>query len=247
MPSGWEIDFVGIRPSHVRASGIHRFLSNWFGEGPEEHLSAKNYSIWHRADHADGVTVEVRCVDDRLADRLAAIPQGLPVQFGVRHPQVARVSSPPRCSRRRTWEELSEYRGTTQWRLHFRTPTVLRHGQIDQPWPAPHPVLRGLQRTWSAAGPTLPTSFDDTVATSLAVTGADIRTEHTALAPQPLHGATGMVEWTWAAPETAERAAVVERLLGLAEFTGIGSYTQHGLGSVAVAGRRVAAGRIRAV
>ncbi|QLQ16297.1 MAG: CRISPR system precrRNA processing endoribonuclease RAMP protein Cas6 [Micropruina sp.] len=251
MPSIWEIEFAGIDPNHVRSSGIHHFLSAWFCETDPEHRSLKGYSIGNRVNHEHGVRIEIRCVDDRLADLVAAIPSGQPVQFGTTFARTALVLVPPRCVAGSSWENLSRYRGTTQWRLSFRTPTVVRHHQIDQPWPAPHPVLRGLQAKWDAWGPTIVPAFDNGTAAQVTVTGADLRTEQTRQAPIPLWGATGAVEWTWARPRPRRSDAgngveVVERLLGLAQFSGIGSYTQHGLGLVEISGRRAETGKPRA-
>lgn len=243
MPSVWEIQFCDVDPSHVRSSGIHRFLSAWFRETQSEHSGLKGYSVGPRRDDRSAVAIEVRCVDDRLADLVASIPAGQQVQFGTTHPRLAAVRVPPRCMATMSWAELATYRGTSQWRLELQSPVVVSYGHVDQPWPAPAPILRGLDAKWSKWGPQVDSTYDERLAGLIAVTGADLRTVECHLAPTPVWGATGAVEWTWLGVQTTRHAdlshgaTIIERLLALSRFTGIGGYTQHGLGSVAISGR----------
>lgn len=244
MPSTWMIEFGGIDPVHVRTTGIHHFLSAWFDETEAEHRSVKPYSIGNRQDSRRGVRLEVRCLDDRHGALVETVPVGHQVQFGSTFAHTAEVVHAPQLLAETTWEELAVYRGTTQWWLTLRTPTVVRRHTVDQPWPAPHAVLRGLHDKWNAWGPARG-PFDDRLAGHVAVTGVELRTELTEAGRLRLHGAVGIVEWAWVAPEPGSDspkrfgAAEVDSLLALAQFAGVGAYTQYGLGSVDVSRRRV--------
>lgn len=241
MPSVWEIEIRGIDPHHVRATGIHRFFSAWFGESPDEHAAIKGYSIASRTDDSDGVILRLGCADDGLIGALAALPGGQPVQFGTTHPRVGMVAAPPTCLVEEAWSILASYQGTTQWRIEFVTPVLLRSQAIDLPWPDPFALLRGLDAKWRRFGPAVAPAFDDDLARHVAVTGADLRTVESTRAPRPVLAAAGRVEWTWLDRRDPQRAgaAVVERLVRLAQYTGMGSYPQFGSGAVRVHGRRV--------
>ncbi len=239
MPSSWLIEFSGVRGADVRASGLHRFLSAWFDEDPVSHADRKGYSLggW-REDQGSVVTV-VNLVSDLLQERLSELPNGAEVRFGHSFPKIARVE---RCElvKEASWEQLGVYSGTTQWQIEFLSPVSVRRHGIDQPWPAPGPLLSGLAAKWTKWAPTA-TEWSDTDDRSVLVTGVELSMKQSRHTPTPTWGAVGRVEWTWDAVD--RRSPVdgperIERLLRLAEFSGMGAYPQHGMGRVQVSGRR---------
>ena len=249
MPSLWELQITGIDASHVRATGIHRFLSAWFGETTDEHNTIKGYSVRERVDERDGVTLRLGCVSDSLAELVAEIPAGLPVQFGTTYPHNGLVAQPPRCVTEESWDDLKTYQGTTQWRLRFLTPVSLRSDGVDQPWPHPYSVLNGLAAKWERFGPPAQPSYQEEFGRGVGVTGAELRTVLSDRAPRPVFGAEGSVEWTWLGARRCanpDGVPAIERLLRLARFAGMGSYAQFGSGAVGVVGRRADPKRPRA-
>lgn len=239
MPSSWVIEFAGVSGRDVRASGLHRFLSAWFGEDADDHAQPKGYSLGERADRGTAVAVVVNCVSDRLGALLAELPPGQTVQFGHSFPKTARVS---RCDlvAEATWADLSHYLGTTVWQLEFLSPVSVRRHGVDQPWPAPEPLLAGVAAKWDRWAPSR-AEWSEADARALLVTGVQLSMAQSQDAPVPTWGAVGRVEWTWDFEDRRAPAAGperVERLLRLAEFTGLGAYPQHGLGRVRVGGRR---------
>lgn len=244
MPSSWLIEFEGVSGRDVRASGLHRFLSAWFGEDPEQHSDRKGYSLGERRDREGAVSVVVRCVSDRLGALLAELPPGQEVQFGHTFAKQAHVRG---CSllTEVSWEDLTEYLGTAVWQIEFLSPVSLRRHGVDQPWPAAGPLLAGVAAKWTAFGPA-PMHWSEEDARAILVTGVELTMEQSRDAPVPTWGAVGRVEWTWDSRD--RRAPIdgpvrVERLLRLAEFTGLGAYPQHGLGRVRVSGRAVEHGQ----
>jgi CRISPR/Cas system endoribonuclease Cas6 (RAMP superfamily) len=159
------------------------------------------------------------------------------------------VRSQPRVVNQLSWAELSQPLGSNQWQVALLTPTAIRRDGIDQPWPAPIPLLEGLARKWAeCSSSALPLTADDL--RPVLVTGIELSTQPTTDTPakDPVWGAVGMIEWTWngrdrsAPPHGAHK---IERLLRLAEFTGLGAYPQFGLGRVQVTCRAAHPGRLR--
>lgn len=247
MPSTWHIDVLGVDPRYVRASGIHAFLSSWFGEGDREHNDLKGYSLGRPVPFSNGIRLVVSCTDDALAQLLADLPAGQPVRFGTTHPRVGRVASPPRCQAKEPWAELLAPRPATAWRLEFLTPVTLRRTvggpgraarreRINQPWPAPDAILSGLRNRWhSSGGPALPGEITEHSSRLVAVTGVELRTARADQAPEPTIGALGMVEWTWCGRGAADEPAraTVDSLVRFSAFSGCGAYPQFGLGCTA--------------
>lgn len=239
MPSSWLIEFEGVSRHDVRPSGLHRFLSAWFGEDHEQHTDRKGYSLGERGERERAVTVVVRCVSDRLGALLSELPPGQAVTFGHTFPKHARVRDCVQLAEA-TWDDLAVPLGTAVWQIEILSPVSLRRHGVDQPWPAPGPLLAGVAEKWATYAPS-PLPWSDEDSRAILVTGVELTMEQSRDAPVPTWGAVGRVEWTWdltdrSAP--ADGPARVEQLLRLAEFTGLGAYPQHGLGRVRVSGRR---------
>jgi CRISPR/Cas system endoribonuclease Cas6 (RAMP superfamily) len=91
-----------------------------------------------------------------------------------------------------------------------------------------------LEDRWALWGPPPEAPFTEGVSRRLHVTKAELRTVTTRLPPHPATAAEGTVEWTCSDPGAA---TTVERLLRFAEYAGVGSRTEHGLGVVRVSGQ----------
>lgn len=245
MPTVFALEFDGVPLGRVRPTGMHAFLSAWFDENRPIHTDAKGYSLGPITSMPFGVGVEVACASDELAQSLAALPPGHRVRFGDEERGVwARVRSYPAAVRGATWRELTEPTGANQWRLELLTETALRRDGVDQPWPAPAPLLAGLARKWLQCSGEPPACTPEDLLPVL-VTGVELTSQLNRDGRTPVWGAVGMLEWTWNSRDRSahpEGAAVVDSLLRLAEFTGLGSYPQFGLGQVRVRAARIAPG-----
>lgn len=67
MPRSRELEIRGIQPQFVRATGIHRFFSAWFGETPAGHASIKGQR---------GGVAFAEDAAERLDDLAAALVEG---------------------------------------------------------------------------------------------------------------------------------------------------------------------------
>lgn len=244
MPSRWEIPIQGVDGLSVLPSGVHSFLSRWFEDDPVTHNAPKPYSLSGIRSEGPFVVLTVSLIADRLARRVAALQPGEPIQFGTQPSGRATVADGPRMLRETSWDELASLPALSGWRLELRSPTCFRRGAVSQPWPDPVRVIECLCANWTlGTGVELP--FAPPEPRAIAVTHADLRTKVSLSAPVPTVGAIGGLRWMWVpnrkyAPDT-EGAAAVTRLLGLAEFSGVGAYTQFGMGRVTVrpAGQRL--------
>lgn len=237
MPSTWEIAFDVPNPRRVQPTGVHAFLARVLDEAAEAHLRRKPYCLTRVSIRYGIAVVGISFIDDGCALAFSEVHAGEEVRFGRTSDGVGTVAAPPRLVGEMTWLELAEIGPMSGWEIELRSPMCFRRGDVSQPWPAADRVLNSLADSWTlGTGEPLPFEFPEVSA--LAITDVRLDTVRTVLTPAPTAGAVGHVEWRWIpnakyAPG-AEGAAAVSALLGLAEFAGVGAYTQFGLGQVRV-------------
>ncbi len=237
MPSTWEIAFDIPEPHLVRPSGVHTFLARILAEGSDAHRGRKPYCLTGVSIRYGLAVVGVSFIDDGAAALFSSVTAGEDVWFGKSDDGAGTIAAPPRLTREVTWDELAEIGPREGWSIELRSPMCFRRGKLSQPWPSPERVLNSLADNWElGSGEEFPLEFPEVSA--LAITDVRLETVRTLLTPTATAGAVGSLEWCWApnakyAPDLAG-AAAVSALLGLAEFSGVGAYTQFGLGQVRV-------------
>ena len=168
MPSRWEIALSGPADAAISLTAPHAVVSRWLDDPLQPKGCAARVP---RSDHGDqakkwafgpiralqdgqaeaGIALQVRLLDDRLADRLhAATAPGTAVRLGAHQYQVC---APPRMLARATWQELRRWQGTRAWQVRFVTPACTRRRNRAAPLLAPDALARGLADRWRQLEP----------------------------------------------------------------------------------------------
>lgn len=217
MPSLWCCSWP--RSAKPDRHAIHRALSHWLDT--THHAQRKPWS-WV----AHGPDLLIGLLDDQLADQLVAGAgaAGMPVR------QVAMAS----------WSQI---RGGAQprndWCLEFVSPVTFRRGNRFLPWPSPSAVFGSLRAAWRHFGASevgdlqLDLRLDPLVVT--AVRGAS-RTERVSVHDQDSVLVGGFLGTVRYALDGAADPQVIDTLVRLASFSGVGAYTTRGFGGVGTSG-----------
>lgn len=219
MPSLWGCRWNGA--ADLDRSAVHRTLSRWL-DG-DHHAQRKPWS-WTDASDRE---LLIGLLDDRLTDRLrsGADATNMPVR------QVAATS----------WSELRSGRARDCWQLEFTSPVTFRRGNRFLPWPSPSAVFGSLRAAWRHFGAPavgdleLDLRLDPLVVT--AVCGAS-RTERVTVHEQAsvlVGGFVGTVRY--AVDGGVADPQVIDALVALAPFSGVGAYTTRGFGGVRTLGQ----------
>lgn len=207
-----------------------------------DNAGVKPYSIGQIGDMGRYVVVELRLVDDRLVETLDAwLAWGGVLEVGDGGEQTAALAAvEAQIIRTVSWEELAQTPPATCWDVEFLTPTVFssRGRHVQRITPAS--LMISLQQRWWSQDPgTAPTRYpamavaeafdwDDAtveVPVTLAKNGNDPRGR---LGASRITAYEGRMR-VWGREE-GELAATFSRLMALAEFSNVGSYTSYGLG-----------------
>lgn len=223
--------------SPVEADHLHAAFTRWFdaeeGESDPRKVPhgaiAKPYSLSMvgKLDGTPGISVSVLSDDARglFLERAAA---GAPVRLGR---QIVRTGR-PRLTASASWGQLAGARYSTQWEVEFQTPTVFRTSGRPSILPTPSVVLRSPLEAWTAWSGVPLLAYDPVaVARSVRVEWAQISTVPVMAGRKSVPGMVGRVRYV---SDDADVARGVSLLLGVAGFSGVGSYTARGLGTVEV-------------
>ena len=219
MPSLWGCRWNGA--ADLDRSAVHRTLSRWL-DG-DHHAQRKPWSWTGVSDRE----LLIGLLDDRLTDRLrsGADATNMPVR------QVAATS----------WSELRSGRARDCWQLEFTSPVTFRRGNRFLPWPSPSAVFGSLRAAWRHFGAPavgdleLDLRLDPLVVTT--VCGAS-RTERVTVHEQAsvlVGGFVGTVRY--AVDGGVADPQVIDALVALAPFSGVGAYTTRGFGGVRTLGQ----------
>jgi len=197
-------------------------LSRWLDS--DHHAQRKP---WSWAAHTADRDLLIGLLDDRLTERLrsGAAAAGAPVR------QVAAAG----------WSELRSGRARDCWQMEFTSPVTFRRGNRFLPWPSPSAVFGSLRAAWRHFGAPavgdleLDLRLDPLVVT--AVCGAS-RTERVTVHEQAsvlVGGFVGTVRY--AVDGGVADPQVIDALVALAPFSGVGAYTTRGFGGVRTLGQ----------
>lgn len=214
MPSIWRCQWIG--PDRA---AVHRTLSRWLDS--DHHAQRKPWS-WT----AQNSELMIGLLDDSLVDRLrrGADAAGTPVQqvTTTDWPQLLRNGRPRDC-----------------WQLEFVSAVTFRRGNRCLPWPSPSAVFGSLRAAWRSFGAPevgdleLDLRLDPLVVT--AVCGSSSTEQVTVHNQASVHvgGFVGTVRY---ALDGAANPRVVDTLVRLAPFSGVGAHTTRGFGGVRISG-----------
>lgn len=240
MPSLWRSGCA--EPEVLDRRAIHAQLSRWLDD--DHHAKHKSWS-WTLVGGDDGPReLQVGLLDDGLAARLLAgadrtrrsrcpIP-GL--GSGDSFQQVAAVS----------WAQLAAPAGARAWTVRFVSPVTFRRGNKFLPWPSPEAVFGSLRTTWRTYAPPsvgeidLDLRLDPLIVAAIdgasVVERVELRAAEQGGEPRKVTvgGFLGAVRY---ALDGAADARVVDGLMRLAVFSGVGAYTTRGFGGVQLVAR----------
>ena len=238
MPSRWRIHLTGPFDADVPLEAPHAVVSRWLDNDTTHKAPVKPYAISPPERDGRSLVVEVRLLDDLLAEPLMRVARaGTPVRLGSHH---YRVGGAPRLVEAVPWPELAVGGGPRSggrenaWRVRFLSPTTFRSGDRSSPFPAPESVIRGLLSRWRALDPRSAPGTETSQLRSTWVSDLDGRTVAVRRAGRIVAGFVGQVRYVNDGSPVEQDA--VRALLRLACFAGIGSHTAFGFGTVTLPG-----------
>jgi len=262
MPSRWEVALTGPLDTPVPLGAVQAVVSGWLDDPSQGHEAGSAARI--RSAHVGPVRpwacgplqvrspggldetapvaiLQVRLLDDKLADRLAhAICPGSPVRLGKGEYQIA---APVHEVGRATWPDLRRWSGERAWQVRFVTPVCLRRGNRTSPLPTPESIARGLAERWQRLNPATapPVSGPGTAQVWVSdidgLSGAQILTRRAKhggrwrFTDEVISGFTGRIRYV-CDHGTDTDAANFGALMAFAAFAGAGSHTTYGFGVV---------------
>jgi CRISPR-associated endoribonuclease Cas6 len=240
MPSRWWVPIQGIDPTRVVLEQVHGAVSAWFDHSDAEHRTdTKPYSVSPlSAEHADrgddlglppSLGIEIGVLTLEAHGRLmAATTQDMPIRLGSQFGSVGR----PHPIQWDDWATLAEPTGVSEWELEFVTPTTFRTRDRSSPLPTPSTVLRRPAEVWSLWSGMPPRRLPRECAEAVWVSDIDGRSHALTLGRLRVSGFVGRLTLRCDEPEIA---TLIDPLLRLAAYSGVGSGTTKGLGVTRVA------------
>ncbi|MFT4189115.1 MAG: CRISPR system precrRNA processing endoribonuclease RAMP protein Cas6 [Aeromicrobium sp.] len=209
---------------------LHGAISNWFDANEVEHKAgSKPYSLTPLSQRGEEFGVEIATLTSEAALRLhTACVQGTVVRLG---PQQGRVAAAPTLVDVVAWESLGA-RPQNMWSLDFLTPTVFRRGKRYSPLPTPQSITRSLSYQWNAWSGLESIRLDHAEVDQVWVSSFEggshpIRLRFKREVTRTYEGFVGRLTLRC---DDDTVAAATARLLGVAPYAGVGSFTLRGLG-----------------
>jgi len=258
VPSRWAVRLAGPTDPEVPLAGPLAVVSGWLDDPPgRTAVTRADVGSGHgdqgrkwacgplraapdATGRASGIILEVRLLDDALADRLqAATRPGGAVRLGAHHYRLAGAVPQDEVP----WPALRRWSGERAWQVRYVTPVCVRRRNRTSPWPAPDSVARGLAERWQRLSPatappvpgpgTGPVWVSDIegrsqvqILTRRVRRGGEWQTQD-----EVISGFVGRIRYVCDQGSDTE-AADFGALLAFAVFAGAGSHTTHGFGVV---------------
>lgn len=239
QPGLWVIELAGVNMAEIRRhEHIHAVVGRWCDRTRDHKAGPKPWSARHGMT-TDGVPLLLvsaltQCAAHRLVEHAV---EGSSVRFGRQSGIVART---PWLRRELNWRQISDKSSSTRaWRVEFRTPTSFsKHSGRFTPLPDPVAVWRSLSNRWNTLKPDEVSLIDTDPRQATRIWVSDFAAHNEVLelhlgedGPTTVSGVVGEFQYRG---ETDAAASDFTKLLRFAEFAGVGRYTTHGLGHVAV-------------
>jgi len=263
VPSRWEVAFAGPAGAAIPLAAPMAVVGGWLDDRPARRLQ-DGLAVPQRSGHDDqakkwasgplrtlaptapgraeaAIALQVRLLDDGLADRLraAAVP-GRVVRLGA---DDYVITEEPRPAQHMSWHALRWWSGARAWQVRFVTPVCLRSGNRTSPWPAPASVARGLAARWRQLDPQTapppprpgvgPVWVSDIEGhNEVQILARNVRRDSRwRLEEEVISGFIGRIRYV-CDRGTEDEAAAFDALMGFAAFAGAGSHTTYGFGVV---------------
>jgi CRISPR-associated endoribonuclease Cas6 len=228
MPSRWTVTLPGVDATTARLEHVHAVVSGWFDDDDTAHYAkAKPYTLCPPRAAEAAMVIEIGLLTDELPARLARVAApGTRVRLGSTWSRITRA---PHHITTASWDDLTRTKTTTAWSLRFVTPTTFRRGNRFTPAPTLSAILGSLRSSWRRfAPPTVAPLVLDLAAEPVWLTDVDVTSHVVPVGGLTVSGFTGRLRF--ACDGSAEQAAAIDRLVGLAPFAGVGAYTTRGFG-----------------
>jgi CRISPR-associated endoribonuclease Cas6 len=209
---------------------LHAAISSWFDYSHADHdapikpyaMSPIGRSSTENEEHAVGFELSV--LTDRALERLrSATEAGREIRLGAQRGRVARAVG----LMSESWESLSTPSGAHAWQLEFITPATFRQGNRSSPWPAPSSVLHGLQQSWTRCSGLTPRELNYQQLRTIWVSDIAGNSEPMNLSGLRVSGFVGRIRYQC---DRADVADLIDPLLRMAAYSGVGSAKAKGLG-----------------
>ena len=237
MPSRWQVQFEIPDIRRTELHQLHGLVSHWL-EGPlsvEDHHANRKPFCLSPLERVEGDVwrTTIGLLDDALPERLMeqVVATGGQIRLGGQQCRVVLDGdSPLNCIRAASWGALLAQASPQRlFTFTFLTPTTFRAGRNYQPLPAPSSVFGHYQAVWEAFGPPDSGVGVDLRDAGLFVDHLDGATAKAQVRRNTATGFVGTVTYraTLADPQVLE---ALDALAEIAEFSGTGAQTTHGLG-----------------
>jgi hypothetical protein len=244
---------AGPTDAAIPLTAPHAVVSGWLddrGTGPDGARSAhtdqaKKWAfgpLRAASDNHTGIIMQIRLLDDALAERLAArTVSGTAVRLGSWH---YRLHEPARLVEQVSWPDLCRSNGARAWQVRFISPACTRRRNRAAPLLNPDALALGLADRWRLLDPsTVPSLPWLPGAGPVWISDLDGHSEVQLLSrrtqrggsqgrqEEVISGFVGRVRYVCDHGSDAE-AAAFGALLAFASFAGAGSHTAYGFGVV---------------
>ena len=222
MPQQWWISLDRVTLP-IRMEHIHAVATRWFDIAEAHWSTLKPYSISPLTERSGQYGFHIGTLLDELGDvlvaRLSANPR---VRLGSEKAQVGTAE----IIRAQTWEELEQYSGARQLEVDLLTPLTHRSGSRNSPLPNPPAIIRGLATHWEAWHGPLGAEVTDV---GRALWASDVYLSSTTVDfhRQVISGSLGGLRLRC---DDRALTPIADKLLRLAPYAGIGSFTLKGCG-----------------
>lgn len=221
----------------VEADHLHAAFTRWFDAEEEEPDPRKvphgaiskpySLSMVGELDGTPGISVSVLS-DDARSLFLERAATGSTVRLGR---QIIRTGR-PWLTASASWGQLALTRPSPTWDVEFQTPTVFRTSGRPSVLPTPSVLLRSPLEAWTSWSGVPLLAYDPVaMARSVRVELAEISTTPVLAGRKSVPGLVGRVRYV---SDDAGVSGSMSLLLAVAQFSGVGSYTARGFGTVSV-------------
>ncbi len=232
MPSSWWIPLSGINSDQVTPDNTYAAFSRWFDcTEAEHHAPFKPFTIARVLTGHGEFGVAITTLTDEAERRLSVAVHTITTVELANH--TGHLGQRLRLDQT-SWADLDRPSGARSWDIEFLSPgSTFRHGNdFSTPWPHPPKILRRLTDIWAVHSGLPPRAPTHQQLDHIWVSALDGHSRDTGF--RGMAGFIGHVGYRCDNPATAD---LIDPLLRLAAYSGVGTATARGLGVVRLSHR----------